>query len=129
MVNYSEKNSEGSIEAKLNAVFSAMADPTRRAILGRLARGESTVTGLAEPFSISLPAISKHLRVLENAGLISRQVDGRIHRCRLAAIPMKDALDWISFYRSFWEESMDALGDYLTNTKPEEEQNGESEDC
>ena len=78
---------------------------------------------------MSLPAISKHLRVLESAGLISRRVDGRIHRCRLAAIPMKDALDWISFYRSFWEERMDALGDYLTNLKPEEEEeDGESAD-
>lgn len=128
MVNYQEKFGGENSEAKLNAVFSAMADPTRRAILSRLARGESTVTGLAEPFSISLPAISKHLRVLESAGLISRQVDGRIHRCRLAAVPMKDALDWISFYRSFWEESLDALGDYLTNTKPEEDNHGESED-
>ena len=124
MVNYREKNTE----AKLNAVFSAVADPTRRAILGRLAKGESTVTGLAEPFSMSLPAISKHLRVLEKAGLISRQVDGRIHRCRLAAIPMKDALDWMSFYRSFWEEGLDALGEFLTNAEPEEEPDGESED-
>lgn len=120
MVNYQEK--------RLNAVFSAVSDPTRRALLARLARGESTVTGLAEPFSMSLPAISKHLRVLESAGLISRQVDGRVHRCRLAAIPMKDALDWISFYRSFWEEGMDALGDYLTNLEPgQEDDNGESE--
>ena len=105
-------------EERLNAVFSAVSDPTRRAMLSRLAKGETTVTGLAEPFSISLPAISKHLRVLESAGLISRRVEGRIHRCRLAAIPMKDALDWISFYRSFWEERMDALGDYLTNLDP-----------
>lgn len=115
-------------EERLNAVFSAVSDPTRRAMLARLARGESTVTGLAEPFSMSLPAISKHLRVLESAGLISRRVDGRIHRCRLAAIPMKDALDWISFYRSFWEEGLDALGDYLTNMKPEDDDDdGESE--
>lgn len=115
-------------EERLNAVFSAVSDPTRRAMLARLAKGESTVTGLAEPFSMSLPAISKHLRVLESAGLISRRVDGRIHRCRLAAIPMKDALDWMSFYRSFWEERMDALGDYLTNLKPEEEEDGEPAD-
>jgi DNA-binding transcriptional ArsR family regulator len=116
-------------EERLNAVFSAVSDPTRRAMLARLAKGECTVTGLAEPFSMSLPAISKHLRVLESAGLISRQVSGRIHRCRLAAIPMKDALDWMSFYRSFWEERMDALGDYLTNLEPEEEHDdGESED-
>lgn len=119
MVNYQED--------RLSAVFSAVAHPARRAILGRLAEGESTVTRLAEPFSMSLPAISKHLRVLERAGLIARQMDGRIHRCRLAAIPMKDALDWISFYRSFWEEGLDALGEFLTNAEPEEESNGESE--
>jgi len=88
MVNYSA--------APLDATFGALADPTRRAILARLARGEAMVTELAEPFAMSLPAISKHLRVLELAGLLQREIDGRIHRCRLAAGPMKDAAAWIA---------------------------------
>ena len=87
MVNYST--------AALDSTFGALADPTRRAILGRLARGEAIVTELAEPFRVSLPPISKHVRVLEAAGLLEREVDGRVHRCRLAAQPMKNAAAWI----------------------------------
>jgi DNA-binding transcriptional ArsR family regulator len=121
MVNYQER--------RLDVVFSAMADPTRRAILARLALGDSAVTKLAEPFAISLPAISRHLRVLESAGLISRRVEGRIHRCRLEAGPMKEAAQWIEFYRRFWQERLDALGEFLTNTEPgEEHEDGKSED-
>jgi len=82
--------------------FGALADPTRRAILARLARGEAMVTELAAPFAMSLPAISKHLRVLESAGCCTGEIDGRIHRCRLAADPMKDAAGWIERYRAFW---------------------------
>ena len=112
VVNYSKD--------QLNTTFAALADPTRRAILARLARGESTVTDLARPFKMSLPAISKHLRVLETAGLLSRERDGRIHRCRLRAEPMKDADDWIRRYSRFWERRLDALAEYLESTREEE---------
>lgn len=104
MVNYSNA---------LDATFGALSDPTRRAILARLAQGEAMVTELAEPFRMSLPAISKHLRVLESAGLLEREIDGRVHRCRLAAAPMKNAVAWIAPYRAFWEKQFDALETYL----------------
>ncbi len=97
----------------LNATFAALADPTRRAILARLAAGESSVTELAEPFEISLPAISKHLKVLERAGLIARGREAQWRPCRLAARGLKDAADWLEYYRRFWEESFDRLEDYL----------------
>jgi DNA-binding transcriptional ArsR family regulator len=97
----------------LDAVFAALADPTRRRILELLARAELCVTELAKPFAVSLPAISKHLRVLEKAGLIKRERDGRIHRLRLEAKPMQDAAKWIDAYRGFWEGQFDALADYL----------------
>ncbi|HMD07280.1 MAG TPA: metalloregulator ArsR/SmtB family transcription factor [Candidatus Acidoferrum sp.] len=105
MVNYSS--------APLNTTFGALSDPTRRAILARLAQGEAMVTELAEPFRVSLPAISKHVRILESAGLLEREVDGRVHRCRLAAQPMKNAAAWIEQYRAFWELQFDALAKYL----------------
>jgi len=104
----------------LDATFGALADPTRRAILARLARGQAMVTELAEPFAMSLPAISKHLRVLESAGLLQREIDGRIHRCRLAAEPMKNAAAWIAQYRAFWETQFDALEKYLVATAGKE---------
>lgn len=101
-------------ERDLNRLFSALSDPTRRAILANLAKaGESTITVLAEPFSMSLPAISKHIRVLENAGLLEREVHGREHRCRLQPRPLKDAVDWLAEYREYWEGQMDALARYL----------------
>jgi DNA-binding transcriptional ArsR family regulator len=106
----------------LDATFGALSDPTRRAILARLARGEATVSELAEPFNISLPAISKHLRVLESAGLLQREIDGRMHRCRLAPQPMKDAAAWIEKYRVFWENQFDALAKYLESTASQEEE-------
>jgi len=105
--------------APLDATFAALSDPTRRAILARLAQGEATVTQLAEPFPFSLPAVSKHLRVLESAGLLKRQIDGRIHRCRLAPEPMKTAAQWIDHYRVFWEKQFDALAKYLESTSEE----------
>jgi DNA-binding transcriptional ArsR family regulator len=114
MVNYSA--------ASLDATFGALADPTRRAILARLAQGEAMVTELAEPFRVSLPAISKHVRVLESAGLLEREVNGRVHRCRLAAKPMKNAAAWIEQYRSFWESQFDALAKYLQTTARKEKQ-------
>lgn len=104
----------------LDATFAALSDPTRRAILARLAQGEATVTQLAEPFPFSLPAISKHLRVLESAGLLKREIDGRVHRCRLAPEPMKTAAQWIDHYRVFWEKQFDALAQYLESTAAKE---------
>ena len=98
---------------RLNTVFSALADPTRRAILARLAAGETSVTALAEPFDISLPAISKHLKVLQHAGLIARGRTAQWRPCRLEAGPLKDAADWLEHYRRFWEQSLDRLDDYL----------------
>jgi DNA-binding transcriptional ArsR family regulator len=105
--------------APLDATFAALSDPTRRAILARLAQGEATVTELAEPFPFSLPAVSKHLRVLESAGLLTREINGRIHRCRLAPEPMKTASEWIEHYRVFWEKQFDALAKYLESTAEE----------
>src|ERR1700737_1677825 len=99
--------------ASLDEIFAALSDPTRRRILDLLARAELCVTDLAKPFSISLPAISKHLRVLERGGLKKRKGGGRVHRLRLEAKPMRDAAAWIERYRGFWEGQFDALADYL----------------
>jgi DNA-binding transcriptional ArsR family regulator len=107
--------------AQLNTVFLALADPTRRAILERLAHGEASGTELARPFSISVPAISKHLRVLEHADLILHRKDGRTHRFRLATGPMKDAVAWLEQYRNFWEAQFDSLETYLQVTSQEEQ--------
>ncbi len=104
----------------LDTTFGALADPTRRAILARLARGQAMVTELAKPFAMSLPAISKHLRVLESARLLRREIDGRVHRCRLAAEPMKNAAGWIEQYRAFWETQFEALEKYLEDTAGKE---------
>ena len=97
----------------LNRTFAALADPTRRRILEQLARGARCVTDLAKPHAMSLPAVSKHLRVLETAGLIRRKRYGRVHELRLDALPMKKAAQWIEEYRRFWEGSLDRLADYL----------------
>ncbi len=99
--------------AALDRVLEALADPTRRAILERLARGDARVTNLAQPFELSLNAVSKHLRVLERAGLMRRTVRGREHHCALRAEPMRDAAQWIERYRAFWEGRLDALEQYL----------------
>src|SRR6266404_7292694 len=98
---------------RLSTTFSALADPTRRAILARLVSGEVSVTELAEPFAMSLPAVSKHLKVLERAGLITRSREAQWRPCRLKAGPLKDAADWLEHYRQFWEQSFDRLDDYL----------------
>lgn len=98
---------------RLDATFSALADPTRRAILARLAMGETSVAELAAPFSISAPAITKHLKVLENAGLISRSRHAQWRPCRLEAAPLQEAADFIEQYRRFWEQSFDRLDAYL----------------
>src|SRR5258705_13023906 len=108
----------------LNITFAALADPTRPAILARLASGEASVTELAEPFEMSLPAISKHLKVLERAGLIARGREAQWRPCRLAAGPLKDAADWLDHYRRFWDESFDRLEDYLRELQKKDETNG-----
>lgn len=98
---------------RLSLTFSALADPTRRAILARLSQGETTVNELAEPFAMSLPAISKHLKVLERTGLIERGRTAQWRPCKLQAAPLKEAVDWLEYYRRFWEQSFDRLEDYL----------------
>ncbi len=98
---------------QLSATFSALADPTRRAILARLADGEATVTELAEPFPVSVQAVSKHLKVLEHAGLITRGRTAQLRPSRLQAAPMKDAADWLAHYREFYERKLDRLEQHL----------------
>ena len=104
----------------LSATFAALADPTRRAILGRLATGEKSVTELAEPFDMSMPAISKHLKVLERAGLIARGREAQWRPCRLEARPLKDVANWVEHYRKFWDESFDRLDAYLKQLQAKE---------
>lgn len=106
---------------QLDAVFFALADPTRRAILERMAHGETSGTELARPFPISVPAISKHLRVLEHADLILHRKDGRTHRFRLAAGSMREAATWLEQYRQFWEAQFDSQETYLRATSEEEQ--------
>jgi DNA-binding transcriptional ArsR family regulator len=118
MVKYKSKT-----DTDLDQTFQALADPTRRAILGRLSQGEATAGELAAPFEMSLPAISKHLKVLEKAGFLIRARDGRVHRCNLDAGPMQAASDWISTYRHFWEGQLGSLARYLE----EEQKNNEKE--
>jgi DNA-binding transcriptional ArsR family regulator len=108
----------------LTTTFAALADPTRRAILARLISGETTVTALGEPFDMSLPAISKHLKVLERAGLIARGRDAQWRPCRLTAAPLKDAADWLDHYREFWEQSFDRLEDHLRELQKKEKRHG-----
>ncbi len=104
----------------LSQTFAALADPTRRAILARLTSGEASVTELAEPFDMSLPAISKHLKVLERAGLIARGREAQWRPCRLDAGPLKEIDDWLAHYRQFWEQSFDRLDEYLRELKKKE---------
>ena len=104
----------------LSRTFAALADPTRRRILEHLAHGDRCVTDLARPYSMSLPAVSKHLRVLENAGLIRRRRKGRVHSLKLEAKPMQQAQAWIEEYRKFWEESFDRLDEYLKQLQTKE---------
>ena len=104
----------------LSSTFAALADPTRRAILARLSAGEAPVTELARPFEMSMPAISKHLKVLERAGLIARTREAQWRPCRLEAGRLKEVADWVEHYRRFWEESFDRLDDYLRELKAQE---------
>jgi len=109
---------------RLTATFAALADPTRRAILARLASGETSVTELARPFDMTLPAVSKHLKVLERAGLISRTREAQWRPCRLAAAPLGEVAEWVEHYRRFWEESFDRLDEYLVELKGKERKHG-----
>jgi DNA-binding transcriptional ArsR family regulator len=106
----------------LSATFAALADPTRRAILARLASGECSVTELAKPFDMSMPAVSKHLRVLERAGLITRRREAQWRRCRIDAGPLKQVAAWTEHYRRIWEERLDRLDTYLQHLKVKEEE-------
>lgn len=109
----------------LSRTFSALADPTRRAILARLSQGEATVNELAEPFDISLPAISRHLKVLERAGLVSRGREAQWRPCRLQAKPLRDATGWLIRYRRHWEERLDRLEDYLRDIQAADRKDGQ----
>jgi DNA-binding transcriptional ArsR family regulator len=109
----------------LDHLFAALADPTRRAILTRLAKGEATVTELAEPFDMTMPAVSKHLKVLEEAGLITRGRDRQFRPSRLEAEPLKEVAEWIQGYREFWDESYDRLDEYLDELQRERKENAE----
>ncbi len=108
----------------LSTTFAALADPTRRAILARLASGECSVTELAEPFEMSLPAVSKHLRVLERAGLIARGRQAQWRPCRIQAAPLKEVADWAERYRAIWEQRLDRLETYLEQLKKKERKHG-----
>ena len=110
---------------RLSTTFAALADPTRRAILARLASGEKSVNELAEPFEMSLPAVSKHLKVLESAGLIARGREAQWRPCRIEAGPLKDISSWVERYRKFWEQSFDRLDAYLYEIQPREDQSNE----
>jgi DNA-binding transcriptional ArsR family regulator len=105
---------------QLSATFAALADPTRRAILARLASGECSVTELAEPFEMSMPAVSKHLRVLERAGLVARRRDAQWRPCRIEAGPLKEVAEWTERYRRLWEERLDRLDTYLQQLNAKE---------
>jgi DNA-binding transcriptional ArsR family regulator len=109
---------------QLSATFAALADPTRRAILARLVTGERSVTELAEPFAMSMPAVSKHLRVLERAGLIARGRDAQWRPCRLEAGPLKEVAEWTERYRAVWEQRFDRLDAYLQELKAKEKRHG-----
>ena len=109
---------------RLSATLSALADPTRRAILARLSLGETTVNDLAEPFAMSLPAVSKHLKVLERAGLIARSREAQWRPCRLEAAPLKDVADWVEHYRRHYEASFDRLDAYLAKVQAKEKKRG-----
>jgi DNA-binding transcriptional ArsR family regulator len=108
----------------LTTTLSALADPTRRAILARLASGEATVTDLAAPFDMSMPAVSRHLKVLEHAGLITRGREAQWRPCRITAAPLKDVADWVAQYRQFWTESFDRLDAYLREVQKKEKKHG-----
>ena len=109
---------------RLDLAFGALADPTRRAILSRLATGEASVTDLAKPFDMTLAAISKHLKVLQRAGLVIQSREAQWRPCRLDARPLREVSDWLEHYRAYWEQSFDHLDEYLRNAQPKEKKRG-----
>jgi DNA-binding transcriptional ArsR family regulator len=123
MVKYVRRHSTFSSEG-LDLTFGALADATRRAILSRLALGEASVTDLAKPFKMTLPAISKHLKVLQRAGLITQGREAQWRPCRLEAAPLKEIADWVEHYRAYWEHSFDSLDDYLRSVQSKEKKRG-----
>src|SRR5258708_39854969 len=110
------KGASAAAEDRLDAVFHALGDRTRRALLARLARNPAMITELARPFAMSLPAVSRHIRVLESAGLVMRDIDGRMHRCSLNAKPFKTIESWLNHYRKYWEGNLQSLAQYLEST-------------
>ena len=123
MVKYSSGDRSLSAE-RLDLAFGALADPTRRAILSRLASGEASVSDLARPFKMSLPAVSKHLKVLQRAGLVTQGREAQWRPCRLEAAPLKEVADWVERYRVYWEQSFDSLEDYLLTVQSKEKKRG-----
>jgi DNA-binding transcriptional ArsR family regulator len=113
----------------LDATFSALSDPTRRTILTTLQRGQASVTELARPHEMSMPAVLKHLHILEQAGLIEQKKTGRVRMCRLTVAPMQQAADWLALYRIFWENQLDNLGRFLQQTDPKKNITQESKAC
>ena len=109
----SSRRNSRTAQDQLDAVFHALSHRARRALMTRLAKGPATITQLAAPFRMSLPAVSQHIRVLEHAGLVTREVDGRIHQCNLRALPLKSAQAWLQHYRPFWQQTLDSLASYL----------------
>ena len=121
--NTSSEDAAGSADDRLDLIFRALGDRTRRALLSRLASGgTATVTELAEPFAMSLPAVSKHLKVLERAGLVARSIDGRIHRCSFNAQALQNVEHWLAHYRSFWQDSLEALAQYVEDDPADQNQ-------
>jgi len=110
-------NSISQDSAQLNLIFSALSDSTRRAMLLKLADKEQSIADLSAPFNISKSAVTKHVKVLENAGLLRRTIHGRVHHCRLAVDPLHTASDWMAFYQKFWNSKLDALDSYLTSSE------------
>lgn len=129
MVKYklAQQDGETAHDQQLDLTFQALADRTRRAILARLADGEATAGELAAPFKVSLPAISKHLKVLEKAGFLVRARDGRVHRCNLDTTPMQAASEWISTYRHFWEGQLGSIARYLEDEQRQKQDNTKQE--
>ena len=111
----------GDPEGRLDLIFHALANRTRRALLARLAKGPERVTALAQPFDMSLPSVSKHLRVLERAGLVARAIDGRVHRCALEAESLQEVTEWLDHYRIFWGDTLDALARFVENQDSDKE--------
>lgn len=123
MVKYAPRHRAFS-SGRLDLTFGALADPTRRAILSRLASGEASVTDLAKPFKMTLPAVSKHLKVLQRAGLVTQAREAQWRPCRLEAAPLKEIADWVEHYRLYWEHSFDSLDDYLRKVQAKEKKRG-----